>query len=279
MSSSDSAPKFILYHYDPSLAAACIFTVMFGVSTLLHVFQLLRKRTWYFIPFIVGANFETIGYIGRAISATETPNWSKTPYIMQSLLILLAPALFAASIYMVLARIINLVDGEALSVIKVKFVTKVFVLGDVLSFLVQSTGGAMLTQAKNNSDFQRGEYVIIGGLAIQVISFGFFILVSAIFHHRISQSPTEQSTQVTVPWKKFLWILYLASAFIMIRSVFRIVQYIVGYDGTLQQHEFYVYIFDASLMFLTTFLFNVYHPSLIIRGNVREKESSVTELQ
>jgi hypothetical protein len=59
---------------------------------------------------------------------------------MQSLLILLAPALFAASIYMVLARIINLVDGEALSVIKVKFVTKVFVLGDVLSFLVQSTG-------------------------------------------------------------------------------------------------------------------------------------------
>jgi RTA1 like protein len=65
------------------------------------------------------------------------------PYIMQSLLILLAPALFAASIYMVLARIINLVDGEALSIIKVKFVTKVFVLGDVLSFLVQSTGWSL----------------------------------------------------------------------------------------------------------------------------------------
>ena len=52
--SSDSAPKFVLYHYDPSLAAACVFAVMFGVSTLLHIFQLLRRRTWYFIPFVVG---------------------------------------------------------------------------------------------------------------------------------------------------------------------------------------------------------------------------------
>jgi len=272
--SSDSVPKFVLYHYDPSLAAACVFAVMFGVSTLLHIFQLLRRRTWYFIPFVVGGTFETVGYVGRAISATETPNWSKMPYIIQSLLILLGPALFAASIYMVLARIIQLVDGDALSIIKVRFVTKVFVLGDVLSFIVQSSGGAMLAQAKNNSDFQRGEYVIIGGLAIQVISFGFFIIVSAIFHHRISRSPTEQSAQVKVPWKKFLWILYAASAFIMIRSAFRIIQYIVGYDGVLQQHEVYVYVFDASIMFLTTFLFNVYHPSLIIGGHVREKESS-----
>jgi RTA1 like protein len=132
----------------------------------------------------------------------------------------------------------------------------------------------MLAQAKNNSDFQRGEYAIIGGLAIQVISFGFFIIVSAVFHYRISRSPTAQSAEASVPWKKFLWILYVASAFIMIRSTFRIIQYIVGYDGVLQQHEVYVYIFDASIMFLTTFLFNVYHPSLIIRGHMREKELS-----
>jgi hypothetical protein len=59
---------------------------------------------------------------------------------MQSLLLLLAPALFAASIYMVLGRIIRLTDGEAYSLIRVSRLTKIFVAGDVLSFLVQSTG-------------------------------------------------------------------------------------------------------------------------------------------
>lgn len=54
--------------------------------------------------------------------------------------ILLAPALFAASIYMELGRIILLVDGEAHSIIKKKWLTKLFVSGDVLSFIFQAVG-------------------------------------------------------------------------------------------------------------------------------------------
>jgi hypothetical protein len=41
---------------------------------------------------------------------------------------------------MVLGRIILLTDGEALSPIPVKWLTKVFVAGDVISFLAQSAG-------------------------------------------------------------------------------------------------------------------------------------------
>jgi hypothetical protein len=59
---------------------------------------------------------------------------------MQSLLLLLAPALFAASIYMVLGRIIRLTDGESHSLIRASWLTKIFVTGDVLSFLAQSGG-------------------------------------------------------------------------------------------------------------------------------------------
>jgi hypothetical protein len=59
---------------------------------------------------------------------------------MQSLLPLLGPALFAASIYMVLGRIIRLTDGESHSSIKSKWLTKIFVTGDVLGFLAQSAG-------------------------------------------------------------------------------------------------------------------------------------------
>lgn len=91
------------------------------------------------------ANFDStavewIGYICRAVSHTQAPNYTLIPYVIQSILLLVAPALFAASIYMELGRIIRMVDGEALSLIKTKRMTLIFVLGDVLTFLIQSSG-------------------------------------------------------------------------------------------------------------------------------------------
>jgi hypothetical protein len=80
---------------------------------------------------------ECIGYIGRAISHTETPDWTLGPYLIQTLLLLVAPALFAASIYMELSRIIIAADGESHALIKKKWLTKIFVIGDVISFFVQ----------------------------------------------------------------------------------------------------------------------------------------------
>lgn len=59
---------------------------------------------------------------------------------MQSLFILLAPILYAASIYMVLGRIITFLKGEHLSYVPVRLMTRIFVLGDVLSFILQAAG-------------------------------------------------------------------------------------------------------------------------------------------
>ncbi|KFY36015.1 hypothetical protein V494_05392, partial [Pseudogymnoascus sp. VKM F-4513 (FW-928)] len=118
--------EFKIYHYDPSMAAAIVFIVAFLISTTLHLYQLLRTRAWFMIPLVAGGFFEWIGYIGRAISSKESPDWTLGPYIMQSLLLLVAPALFAASIYMELSRIITLVDGESHALIKKKWLTKLF---------------------------------------------------------------------------------------------------------------------------------------------------------
>jgi hypothetical protein len=65
---------------------------------------------------------------------------------MQTLLLLLAPTLFAASMYMILGRLIRLLDAEAHSMIRTTRLTKIFVGGDILSFLVQS-GGMFSTPA------------------------------------------------------------------------------------------------------------------------------------
>jgi hypothetical protein len=297
--------KFVLYHYYPKFAAAVVFIILFGLSALCHGYQLLRRRTWYFIPFLIGClckfsvgpesfaislltmSVEAVGYVGRAISAKQSPDWTTMPYVIQSLLLLLGPTLLAASIYMVLGRLIRLLEADDHSIIKPRWLTKFFVFGDVASFLAQSAGmkvpvkkisnqkltlalgGGMLAQAKTQHAFNLGQYVIIAGLGIQIAFFGFFMIVTCIFHYRIVNKPTSRSHSISVPWQSYILVLYAASVMIMIRSVFRIAEYITGANGVLQSTELYIYIFDATLMFIVVALFIVFHPSKII-----SKESS-----
>lgn len=47
-------PYYKYYHYDPSLAASIIFAILFGLTAGWHIFLLVRNRTWYFIPVVVG---------------------------------------------------------------------------------------------------------------------------------------------------------------------------------------------------------------------------------
>ena len=90
---------------------------------------------------------ECIGYITRAINATERPGcWSLGAYVAQNVLILVAPAFMAASIYMILGRIILLTDGDSHSLIGRRWITKIFVTGDVISLLMQSSGMYMHIQ-------------------------------------------------------------------------------------------------------------------------------------
>jgi hypothetical protein len=46
--------KFKFYHYDPNVGANALFVVLFAVTSIGHAYFLARKRTWYFIPFVIG---------------------------------------------------------------------------------------------------------------------------------------------------------------------------------------------------------------------------------
>lgn len=43
-----------LYNYDPSPSAAIAFAVFFGLSAAFHIWQVVRNRSWFFIPFVIG---------------------------------------------------------------------------------------------------------------------------------------------------------------------------------------------------------------------------------
>lgn len=98
---------------------------------------------------------------------------------------------------------------------------------------------------------------------MQLIFFGIFVAVAVCFDLSIRRLPTSQSQAYHLVWRRHMFALYLGSVVIMIRSIFRAVEYLQGFDGYLLSHEAYLYIFDATLMFLVMILFNYVHPSEI----------------
>ncbi|KAK6419183.1 hypothetical protein LTR95_017099, partial [Oleoguttula sp. CCFEE 5521] len=73
------------------------------------------------------------------------------------------------------------------------------------------------------------------------------------------RNPTEKSRGT--PWKKHLIGLYIVSILIFVRSIVRVVEYAEGYAGYIMEHEIFLYIFDAVVMWLAMVTMNWIHPS------------------
>ena len=116
----------------------------------------------------------------------------------------------------------------------------------------------------NMSTAKTGKHLVVLGLVLQIFFFSIFILTSSIFHHRLSRSPTSSSTSNN--WTLYMSTLYFASSLILIRSVFRVIEFSGGNDGVLLRNEVFLYVFDALLMFGVVLTFNIIHPGRIIGG-------------
>ncbi len=206
----------------------------------------------------------TLGYIFRYLSAKNTS--SIMLYALQSLLIILPPSLYAATIYMIYGRIAVFVNAPDASIIRPSRVTKIFVTGDVISFCMQAGGGGLMAQA---SMADMGEKVMLLGLFSQLVFFGFFLLVSLIFWKRMRSSPARY----TIPsygkrsWITLLKLLFTAAAIIILRCIFRIIESSQGREGYLASLEAYMYVFDAVPMFLVQAMFHFVHAGDVFPRN------------
>ncbi|KAK2813371.1 hypothetical protein FQN50_000686 [Emmonsiellopsis sp. PD_5] len=157
---------------------------------------------------------------------------------------------------------------------------------------MQGAGGGIMASGTINA-MNIGENIIIAGLCVQLVFFSFFVVTSITFHRRIRREKTPLVFQLEAQggmtryrsWESVLWGLYISSVLILIRSIFRLIEYAQGNDGYLISHEVFMYIFDSVLMFMTMVAMNVLHPSVILAG-IRKQRSmesiqsdSATQLQ
>lgn len=180
------------------------------------------------------------------------------------MLILASAPLLAATIYMALGRLIRGLDAVEHAFLSPRWTTKIYVLIDIGSFVTQMMGTAM--QASGDAEGARtGNTIVVAGLGVQLGAFTIFIMSVAIFHRRLALHPTEISREHN-GWRKYMWMLYTVSILIVVRSVFRLIEFSEGPEGQIYKTEALMYVFDASIMFIVVVIMAVLHPGLLLRA-------------
>ncbi|ORY88094.1 RTA1 like protein-domain-containing protein [Leucosporidium creatinivorum] len=244
--------------------------LLYGVSWIFLFAHWIRTgRPSYMITLLIGMFFMSIGfalrlwYIGNPYKVMN--------YAVSNSVTLLSPCFFLATDYVLLSQL-SLSLGEEVSrrclLIRRTWLVKIFLAADILTFLIQGGAGGM--QASGGSMANLGEKAMLGGLGLQVASFGLFVLVLAHFGFKVRQlypsvwyTPTQSFSEIYGPlkispvddWRQLYIVLCLTSVAILIRCAFRLCEYLGGYDSYLATHEAFFYSFDAFPLWLGMTLF------------------------
>ena len=259
-----------LWSYYPSFGAAILFSILFGMTMVIHVVQarIYRKRFCWVI--IMAGIWETTGFILRTLSTRNQINMGL--YIPEELFILLAPIWVNAFVYMTLGRMVYyFLPERKIWGISASKLAKYFVCIDILSFAVQAVGGSMASGGTQESaaSVMAGIHVYMAGIGIQEFFILVFLGLAITFHRRIlflEKSGALVTVHLNPKWRPLLYTLYVTLGFITIRIIFRLVQYSAGVLSNIPTHEVYFYCFEALPMFLALLVLNITHPGRYLIG-------------
>ncbi|KAL0953646.1 hypothetical protein HGRIS_004850 [Hohenbuehelia grisea] len=108
-------------------------------------------------------------------------------YIVQTLFtMVLAPCAFIASAYVLLGRIAIYLDCDEQLVISPRILTRVFLISDISTFLIQAAGGGLsASSSKSGGSVDLGSKVSLVGVILQLVSFGIFTGIYIVFLYRV----------------------------------------------------------------------------------------------
>ncbi|KAJ4327823.1 hypothetical protein N0V84_001785 [Fusarium piperis] len=251
------------YFFDPSFAANLAFCVLFGMTTLAHITQaiIFKKRFCWVV--IMGAAWETIGFTFKTLGSRAQQNFQ---YLLWGqLLFLLAPLWLNAFVYMAVARMVyfRMPDRKLLGIKAIRM-TVVFVWIDVILFIVQGGGGSMLSSDKDQNLIRIGQKVYMAGVGAQLGIIVIFSGLTAFFYYKLREIEGRDIGRM----KWLIWTMLLVLILIIIRIVYRLIEFGPGVDShnKLLTHEGYPLGLDAFPILFALVLLNVMHPGFVLRG-------------
>ncbi|KAI8086796.1 RTA1 like protein-domain-containing protein [Halteromyces radiatus] len=265
----ESKNQALLYfHYQPVNIAPQVFIALFCFIALAFIYRIHHNKSGKWLYIIPGtALAEAIGYGFRTACMYDT---TLLKYVMMNLFLLLPPNALALINYKALGKVIEIQMEQKTKAssnigltdnnnntsepfwLRPKIVTWFFFSSDVFSFLVQGNGGGLLAiDGMQNI----GMIIALFGLAIQLVFFGCFTMI-AIYVHRQPRFD-YQLVNKNHAKKKVMLCLFITIALLYIRSIYRVAEFAMGYDGPIATAEWAFYTFDTTVItmcFITYFI-------------------------
>ncbi|KAL5333718.1 RTA1 like protein-domain-containing protein [Aspergillus crustosus] len=251
-----------LWDFCPSLPASYLFVVLFGLTTLAHIVQAILHRKFYCWVIATSGAVQTVTYIFRVLSILNPAN--DTFYSVWFILMLIAPLLTNAFVYMVMGRMVwNFTDDAQVLRVKPWRFGMFFVLLDILAFIIQVWGAGQASGDDVPYDtMMKGLHIYMGGVGAQQLFVLMFVVCAISFHRKILRQYRSDMKQTLL----LLYVLYACLALITIRIIFRLAEYSQGLKSSIPRHEAYQYCLDSVPMLVALVLLNVVHPGRIMPG-------------
>jgi hypothetical protein len=193
-----------------------------------------------------------VGFAFRELGGYHTDNL--TYLIVSTVLIMSGPPVYALINYFILSRILYYIPY--LAPMHPGRVATTFVgLDAVCEILIGQGAWRMANSTMTEKQRQLGANLVTASLCLQAALFGAFGLLAAQFHIR-----ARKAGVLSKDLKTLLVVLYVSATIVTIRCIYRLVEYISGWDSAIYKNEVVFWIFEAVIMFLNTLLLNFWHP-------------------
>jgi hypothetical protein len=263
------------YMYYPSFAAALTFAILFGITTILHIYQTFtHKKLRLCWTLIMGTSWEFASFILRTLGSKNQQNAAFAT--VSQILLLLAPMWINAFDYMLLGRMVYFfVPEQKIWKIKAIKIAKIFVWLDILSFLTQAGGGVLIQPSNSESTQMLGIHLYMGGIGLQQFCILIFLSIAIKFHLIMNQQERSRQILDRKPrnWRMLHYVLYASLALITTRIIFRLIEFSSGLDpakNPIPYSEAYFMCLDALPMFIAIALMNIVHPGNVLHGEGSE---------
>ncbi|EMG45537.1 RSB1 Sphingoid long-chain base transporter RSB1 [Candida maltosa Xu316] len=295
-----------LYAMNLSVPFNALFTILFGILFLYFLIIGYWSKTKYFtVCMVCGCGLEMAGYLARTLAhySWSDPNM----FLCQIICLTISPAFIMAGIYYLLSQLI-IMYGRAYSIIKPIWFSYIFIACDIISLVIQAAGGAAAAiSLRLFKDTALGTYIMVAGIAFQVVSMTLFLglLFDFIYRSFFKSNPkvrfsvakfccllfnTRNSYQLRNelepyynpnfshlrkrPFFNYLPLVILLSViFIYVRCLYRVVELSEGWRGYLITHEEYIFALDALMVLLGCGIYVFFHPGLIFGKNATKNLS------
>ncbi|KAI1172006.1 RTA1-domain-containing protein [Nemania sp. FL0916] len=271
------------YGYRPNLGIDIFFTIVYVAIIIRCIFVIITKRKWlgYTIAVLVGSILELTGFVSRIYGYVNP--FVQNGWIIQYSFITFAPVFMTAAIYVCIGRIADYLGRGSFN-INPRLYARVFIPSDVVALLVQSSGGAIsVTEDFNLSGgISTGQGIIIGGLALQVLSLTifFFLFLGVIWPTDLFRSTkTAKLDQDDRRIRIFIVLIIVAIILITGRSAFRVAEFSEGIFGSLSHDEPLFIIFDGFPVAIATSLMVWFHPINMVPTTPRASKFTGQELR